>query len=191
METYLKMITVNTRQEFLEAVDDLLPTRPVCCEIGVYRGDFSKMIMDQLYPEKLVLIDPFEKGGESYGEEMKHLTTAYSSQDDFEYVKERFKTYIESGMVYINRNYSYKVSYPDDHFDFLYHDSSHMYFDIKKDLVEWRSAVKPSGLICGHDFCDIKSFGVKQAVNEFMEECGFEMFIYNENGGDFALKRKK
>lgn len=180
------MITVNDRKEFLEAVDDLLPPRPMCVEIGILNGDFSEMILDTLYPALLMLIDPFEVGGESYS---SGLTTAYSGEDNHDKVEERFKGRLN---VVIGRNYSYNVvkRMEDKSISFCYHDASHLYEDLKRDLNEWLPKMKDDGIISGHDYLEFEDFGVIQAVNEFMEEHGFEMVVFNINGGDWALKKK-
>lgn len=36
-----------TRREYLQQIKTMLPENPVIAEIGVYRGDFSQMILDE------------------------------------------------------------------------------------------------------------------------------------------------
>lgn len=184
------MIKVNTREEFLEAVDDYLPTRPTCVEIGVLAGEFSRMILDVLYPDTLVLIDPYVKNDVKYA---SGLTTAYSTEDDFQRLLMDFEKEIKSGEVILDRRFSYDAvgTYADGVFDFCYIDSDHTYEGVKRDLGDWLPKMKNNSIIGGHDFTDNPEFGVISAVNEFMEEHGFEMLIFNEAGGDWALKRKQ
>ena len=78
-------------------------------------------------------------------------------------------------------------SFPDNHFDFVYIDASHEYQYIKRDLREWYPKVKKGGVFAGHDYTNDDTtsigginFGVKQAVDEFVDENSLEMFLTNE-----------
>lgn len=187
------MITVQSREEFLNELNKHLPKDCYAIELGVLYGDFSKMILDIINPLVVVLVDPYRTGDKKYLGSLHDLSTEYSTEDQYQNIIRKFETEILSGQVEIVRKSSFEAvkSIPNDAYDFSYHDSSHLYEDIKQELNEWLPKVKPNGLICGHDFMDFEGFGVKQAVTEFMTEHDFEMIIYNENGGDWALKRKQ
>ncbi len=187
------MIKVNSREEFLIELKNHLPTPCHIAEIGVLHGDFSEIILEIIKPETLALIDPYTISESKYDEAMHHLATAYSTDKDYEKLLERFKEQIESEQVLVNREYSYNAvkDFPDKGFDAIYIDSSHIFFDIKRDLNDWLPKLKLNGLMCGHDFIHHKSFGVIQAVIDFMLENNFELIIINDNGGDWALKRKR
>ena len=177
------MKIVQSRQEFLNSLD---LTDKYCAEIGVFRGDFSKMILEK-NPLYLYLIDPFEHSLETY--EGGKLTTAYSDQEDFSLVRERFKN---DHRVKVLKYYSYDVvnTFSDYYFDFVYHDASHLYKDLKKDLNQWLPKMKKDSIIAGHDYTENYKDHVGKAVDEFCIEHNFEMFLFNQQGGDFALRRK-
>jgi len=80
--------------------------------------------------------------------------------------------------------------FPDLYFDFVYHDASHIYEDVIRDLVQWEKKVKVNGFICGHDYIQHEDFGVIDAVDKFCDLYNYEMIIFNKNGGDYALSRK-
>lgn len=187
------MITVQSREDFLHEINQHLPKD--CCgvELGVLYGDFSKMILDIIKPSSLVLVDPYRIGEKKYSGSLDYLPTEYSTEDQYQNVVRRFSTEILSGKVRLLRATSFEVVefQEDGEYDFCYNDASHAYEDIKRDLTEWLPKVKPDGIICGHDFMDFEGFGVKQAVTEFITQQDLEMIIYNENGGDWALKRKQ
>ena len=177
------MKIVNDRQEFLNSLD--LKDK-YCCEIGVFRGDFSKMILEK-NPLYLYLVDPFDVGGKKY---KSGLSTAYTTNEDYLLVKERFKY---DHRVVIKRDYSYDLvkTIKDNYFDFLYLDASHLYDDVLQDLYQWYPKMKKDSWICGHDYIDNNDdFGVIEAVDKFCDLYNFEMFLFNQQGGDFALKRK-
>ena len=173
------MKTVNDRQEFLNSLD---LTDKYCAEIGVFRGDFSKMILEK-NPLYLYLIDPFRVNEEKY---KSGLTTSYSDREDWLLVKNRFK---DDKRVVVLRDYSYDAvqTIKDEYFDFIYHDASHLEKDLSRDLEQWFMKLKDGGIMAGHDYIDDPDFGVKKAVDNFCKEYRFEMFLFNENGGDWAL----
>lgn len=190
MDKYSKMIKVNSREEYLLELKKLLPENCYAVEIGVLYGDFSKQILEILKPAKLFLIDPYTKNEIMY-KGLGNLSTAYSTEEDYYNVLERFKDEITYEKVVVDRNYSYNsvASFPDNSIHFLYLDGSHLFEDTKRDLNEWLPKMKQDSIISGHDYINIGNFGVIKAVDEFLNEHGFEIIIYNQNGGDWALKK--
>lgn len=190
------MIIVGSREDFLVVLKAKLPSDCMAVELGVFKGDFSRMILDIICPKNLVLIDPYEKGEKSYGKEMDFMPVAYSTDMDYMELINRFQPQIISGQVCGIKKHSYeaKDDWPDGFFDLIYIDASHLYEDVKMDLEDWLPKLKSDGLftdsiIAGHDYVNLNGFGVIQAVNEFCLEHNFEMIMLNTNGGDFALKR--
>ncbi len=187
------MCKVTTREAFLRAVWQYIPKNPVCIEIGVLYGDFSKLILEILKPKNLILVDPFgiDSGNssqqKSYGQ--GQIDTAYSVEQDYNNLISRFEKEIITGQLIIQRNYSHEIvnSFPRSFFDFVYIDACHLYECVKEDLNDWLPKLKLKGLICGHD-ADQEQ--VKRAVDEFCIENNFELIIFNPDRGDFALKRK-
>lgn len=174
-----------TRLEYLQAIKTKLPSNPVCAEIGVYRGDFSKMIQDELEPIHLSLIDPYE-----VNEEKKYndgLPTAYSTNKDYLIAAKRV---MKKGALFI-QDYSYNVvkSAVNKGFDFIYIDGSHLYKDVKRDLNDWFPKLKPNGILGGHDYGNELFKGVKQAVDEFCEERNLRIDLLSDEG-DFILIKK-
>lgn len=185
------MITVKSREDFLKEARRHMPTTPLCCELGVLKGDFSEMLF-RLLNATIIMVDPFKLGEKYYDDGMNYLRIAYSDQEDYDFVSNRFKAEIANGRAKIEKEYSFEsvCSWEDFIFHFIYHDASHLYEDLSRDLVQWKNKLRPDGLMCGHDYIDHPSFGVKKAVDEFCAQHNFEMIIFNENGGDYALKRK-
>lgn len=179
------MITVNSREEYLKEVFKIIGVNCDTIELGVLNGDFSQMILDNLKPDRLYLIDPFEINEQKYE---GGLSTAYSTENDYHSVLTRFE---DDERVVVNKSYSYDaVKGCKRIFDFIYIDACHLYECVKQDLNDWFPKLKKGGLMCGHDYTDAYGFGVIQAVDEFCKEHNFEMIIYNNNGSDWALKQK-
>lgn len=187
------MITVHDRSDFLKALKPFLPQYPLGVELGVLYGDFSKMILDIINPSSLILIDPYQANDKRYGAEMNNMPTAYSTEEDYQNLRKRFKNELFLTKVFIIRKSSFEIVdyFHDNVYDFSYHDASHLYPDIKRDLTQWLPKLKHNGIVCGHDYIDLPGFGVTQAVDEFITEHDLEMILFNDNGGDWALKRKQ
>jgi hypothetical protein len=186
------MKIVQNREEYLSEVKAALSGEITAIELGVFNGEFSQMILDILNPKKLYLIDPFEIGKEKYGEEEAALPTAYSTETEYTTVFNKLMIPILEKRVVLSKKYSYDAvtSYPNNYFDFIYIDASHLYKDVKRDLNDWLPKLKIDGLMCLHDYVNIQNFGVIKAVDEFCQEHNFEMILFNENGGDVALRKK-
>ena len=194
------MITTKTRTEYLNVARDLLGNKnPTCIEIGAEDGTFSNQILDRLAPEKLYLLDPWQKGYDknsktkTYTGELSGLPTAYSNEDQKNKIKANLKEKIKTKQVILNQGYSYDFinSYKDDYFDFIYIDACHLYECVKADLEMFLPKLKSGGLMCGHDYFKYSNFGVIEAVDEFCEKFNFEMVILNHPSFDWALKQKK
>lgn len=186
------MTIVDNRDEFLKALLDYLPQDCKAVELGVLYGDFSEKILSILKPKTLFLIDPYKTDEtKTYGEGLNNLPTAYSNEQDYQNLVKRFENEIKVGKVFVLKNYSHMIVglVGDNIYDLIYIDSSHLKEDVKKDLNDWLPKLKYGGIICVHDYVDIKGFGVVEATDEFINEHGFEKIIFNENGGDLALKK--
>ena len=183
------MIAVNSREDFLIEVSKIINSNYVV-EIGVYEGDFSKMILDILKPKRFFLIDPYKQNEVYY--KGCDFTTAYSTEGDYDNLVLRFKNEIESLQVIVDKKFSYDAVpyYPNESIDMIYLDGSHLYEDVKRDLNDWLPKLKHNGIIAGHDMIDHESFGVIKAVEEFLKEHNdFGMILFNTNGNDWAIKK--
>jgi hypothetical protein len=99
----------------------------VVCEIGVFKGDFSKIMLDILSPKELHLIDTFngmmcsgDKDGNditwvNLDEEYLNVTNMFSNNDNV-YIHKGFSTDILNGfennyfdMIYIDGDIHMKV----------------------------------------------------------------------------------
>lgn len=148
-----------------------MPKHAVCAEIGVWKGDYSDLILDVTSPKKLHLVDPWEFQSE-FPDRMYGGTVATSQSDMdviYQDVKERFA---EFDNVVFNRGKSEEVlqDFPDGYFDWVYIDGNHYYDYVSKDLNICFSKVKGGGVIAGDDYGwgENEGFPVKRAVQDFV-----------------------
>jgi methyltransferase family protein len=145
----------------------------VCAEIGVYKGEFSELILARK-PKKLHAIDPwkFEPDpayesswyGGSAGQSQANMDTIYES------VLRRFRAAVKSGTVEVHRCTSVDAAgnFPDNYFDWIYIDGNHQYEFVKQDLGVYLPKVKTNGLVAGDDY-GVSGWwqdGVTKAVDE-------------------------
>ena len=89
-------------------------------------------------------------------------------------------------------------SQPENSLDVVYIDTDHTYKTTMLELATAALAVKPSGLICGHDYTSIayaglRRYGVVEAVNTFCLEYNYEfLYLTSETNRhiSFALKKR-
>lgn len=145
-----------SREEFLHA----MPKGGLCVEVGVAEGAFSRMILDIMKPDKLILIDLWSADSHRYSKSM-------------EVAKQAVKKELELGIVEIRRGWSWEMleTLGNQSADWIYIDAHHEYDSVKKDLDVTIRKIKPSGIIAGHDYTRwssqaINRWGVVEAVNE-------------------------
>jgi hypothetical protein len=150
----------------------ILPRGSVGAEIGVWKGDFSKLLVRRVRPAELHLIDPWV-----------HVTDASyaqawygrAGQDEMDATYESIVARLGGHpAVTIHRETSVKAaqSFADAHFDWLYIDGDHTYEAVRADLLAWVPKVKAGGLVICDDYVEGQWFegGVKRAVDEFAAE---------------------
>lgn len=167
---------LNTREDII----DLLPKNISIAEIGVFKGDFSKILFDKLSPSKLFLVDIFtghmgsgDKNGENF--EFINLGDSFNNLVDF------FKN---EPSVEIIKSYSHDFlsKLENESIDAVYIDADHCYEAVKTDLNLSFAKVKTGGFIMGHDYCSNSFPSVVQAVNEFCKTFNQRISIITKDG---------
>lgn len=170
------MIFLNTREELL----DFIKEKKIVCEIGVFKGEFSKILLEKLKPDELHLIDIFD--GEMCSGDKNGDNIVWTNLDkEYSLLTE---TYKNNKNVLLHKGYSEKIlnNFIDQYFDLIYIDGDHSYEGIKKDLEISYSKIKNNGFICGHDYVSPRFEGVVKAVNEFCEEKKLKIDYLTKDG---------
>jgi lipopolysaccharide biosynthesis glycosyltransferase len=164
---------LESREMLLDYVKEKGLTKKTV-EIGVYKGDFSKKILNQINPDEHWAIDPWEKQ-----ENYQDIVNSKNFNNVYKEAKENLCDRKNCNMV---RDYgeNYVDNFEDSSLDFVYIDARHDYDSVLKDIKLWYPKVRKGGIIAGHDYLDGEYafeenkhstvFGVKKAVDEFFGE---------------------
>ena len=157
------MIYFQTRNDFIKSLNKDLKI----CEVGVFEGEFSEFILNEINPSELHLIDLFDglsHSGDKDGKNIRHR--------NLNEVYEELKTKYVNQNVFIYKGNSHHIlkKLPMNYFDLIYIDADHSYESVRLDLDLSHKKVKSGGIIAGHDYIKENFSGVYRAVNEFCLE---------------------
>ncbi len=125
-------------------------------EIGVYKGEHAKSMLEQLDIDRLILIDPYQPG--------KYCQKPVEAFKCMEKNLQKFKEKVQ--LIKATSDEAIKLV-PND-LDFVYVDGNHDYEFVKRDLINYSAKLKPNGVIGGHDFNN-DFLDVIRAVCEFSQ----------------------
>jgi predicted O-methyltransferase YrrM len=176
------MKVIDTRDNMLS----LIPKGLKIAELGVFKGYFAEKILEHCDPIELYLVDIFsgecgsgDKDGINHEhanmhEEMLKLTEKYESNDKVKIVKSTISQYLEK--------------LEENSLDMVYIDADHSFDAVYSDLINSFRAVKPGGLICGHDYI----YEAKSAIDAFCENYNQTIDVLTEDGcPSFIIINKK
>ena len=174
---------------------DLVPCNEVYGEIGVFKGEFAKFLLDKLTPSELVLFDLFE-GRMGSGDVDGNFYHEVNLADEYT----RLQKELPASALFRKGDSSTNLNdFTDNHFTMIYIDGDHSYTGCKKDLEVALHKVKNGGWIMGHDYqMNMEKahtryyFGVKQAVDEFCATNGLSIHALGMDGCvSYAIRVQK
>jgi len=172
------MKVLNTRAELLQLINQ----SSEIAEIGVFRGQFSEMILKECSPKKLHLVDIWEGREMSGDKDGKNIVRITDMQEIYE--NEILAKFGDNPNVQIHRctsdNYFEKT--PENSLDAIYIDAAHTYRAVKRDIENARKVVRSGGVIMGHDYNQQKFPGTFKAVNEFVAKHELQIEYITKDG---------
>lgn len=144
---------------------DHLPINSVGLEIGVWKGEFSEVILDKLSPKLFYMVDPW-KYMENYSDRWYGGTWA-TSQKDMDNIFEEICLKFKNQPVKIIRDFSDNLlnHIPEETLDWVYIDGNHDYEFVLNDLTISKKLLKHNGLIVGDDY--IRGNDIHTALDTF------------------------
>jgi hypothetical protein len=149
------------------------------CEVGVYRGEMSAVMLARNPCLHLVMVDSWEGEGLAYHTQNDSKARLSSDQMEKHYraTLAAVAFAMERADVRRMRSLEAAVSFPERFFDFVFIDADHSYEGCREDISAWKGKVKPGGWLCGHDYRvkPGRDIGVVRAVNDFCRSNGLEL----------------
>ena len=171
-------------------VREVIPKAGVGAELGVYKGDFTRELLDLAEPQRLHLVDLWYVFGHEWhwGKKGERSTIAALKG-----ILDRFENELVSGQVTLNIGDDLEIlpTFPDHYFDWVYIDSIHVYEHTIQELAILRDKVKPDGIIAGDDWLpdpEHAHHGVYRAVTEFLEREPFELIYGSADDLQWAIR---
>jgi len=168
----------------------LVPKNAVWAEVGVYKGDFSQIVLDTCAPSQYYLIDnwkfdvkehnPFDDATENFSNFRGRVHWEHYGDEPNAHQEQNFqdvtKRFAGAPNVQIIRERSVEgiKGLPDNHLDVIYIDANHQYEYALRDMMHARKKLKPGGIMIMDDFYEgpggyEQNEGVMGAVNTFVK----------------------
>ena len=184
-----KAIKRVKRAQFLNK----MPKGGVAIEIGVWRGEFSRKILEAIQPKKLCLIDPWKNFDD-------HDDKAFSGREEDEKMDEIFadvcKLYaeeIKSKQVIVMREMSGDAlkRFRNGTINFAYVDGDHSYEGVKSDLEALFPKMVVGGVMAFDDYHRRGWWGdgVLRAIHEFIGAHPAEVRVLTVIGAQIAIEK--
>src|ERR1700674_3826178 len=168
-------------------------------EVGVFRGVFSRQLLERWDGRKLILVDPW-----------RHLEDYLDSwnlsdsemEGNYQETLKVLAPFEERIQVLRMRTQEAAALVPHASCDFIHIDANHSYEAVKHDLLLWFPKLRVGGLMSGHDYFDaladehlepifqnnrsiprelLTSYGVKTAIDEFALSHGITVSLILEH----------
>lgn len=140
-------------------------------EIGVYKAQTSKALLDEFSELYLSLIDPWKewKEGSTYWD---HRKTGKFEQYEWDKIYNEAMLNIQfqhRASVYKMTSEEAASEFEDKSLDFVFLDGDHQTEKIRLDLKLWIPKIRNGGIITGHDYGS-RCHGIKIAILEVFKE---------------------
>jgi len=181
----IKKLTIDSRQEHILSY---IPNKCVIMEIGVWKGELTKLIIQRKKPYYYYLIDPYNFATDLAPTQRDTV----KDQDEMNWICNN----VQMLLTDTKQNHEFHRDLSEDaklkhklELDILYIDGSHDYDKVIADLKKFSPLVKEYGLIICDDY-KTRHEGVARAVNEFLTK-NKNFTLINEQYNQAVLRRGK
>jgi len=144
---------------------NLFPKGGRVAELGVFTGEFSKILFETLDPSELFLVDIFPSYMTS-GDKDGNNIIEVNLENYYQILVEEYKNNSKVKIIK-SKTIDFLNSLDDEYLDMVYIDADHSYDGVKNDLELSYKKVKKNGIIFGHDYSNKMFPEVVKAVDNF------------------------
>ena len=148
----------------------------VIVEIGVWQGNFSKIINDFSSPKELVLVDMWKYNDQVRGcapqVDGKEPISQIFFDEAYMKTKSKFKDKLNVKILKKSSKEASKM-YDNNYFDYIYIDAEHSYKAVYDDLNHWFPKLKKNGYLFGDDYYwreEDNTFSLQNAYQDFLRK---------------------
>lgn len=144
-------------------------------ELGVRKGHFSEHLLTYWAGNRLISVDSWAAAA---SDEYRDISNVTQDEHDGNHAEtsRRLARFGRRSTVWRATGDGARARLRDETLDFVYLDARHDRESVAADLALWWPAVRPGGLMAGHDYLDGDLpegvFGVRSAVDEFFGPLG-------------------
>lgn len=135
-------------------------------QLGVCEARLSYYLLNTFPELTIVDVDIWSDVGK-YVDSMNY---GFNHKAQEELSRERLKGFGDRSIIVKSLTHEAAINFPDNHFDFVYIDSSHKGECLKAEVVAWYSKIKEEGLFCGHDYIDAWGGDYKAEINNIFSK---------------------
>lgn len=134
-------------------------------EVGIWRGELSRKIIEKCSPYYLLLVDPLCVENNKIGTYQCTMGEAIKNQEELDKIAQ--------SIYKLNAHFIRKTSIeaalevPDSSLDFVFIDAIHLYEYIVEDIKTWLPKIKSGGVLAGDDYnTDKHGEHVRRAIKD-------------------------
>ncbi len=160
---------INELYGLKDLIDENITDQTIICEIGSFAGVSSELF--SIYCKKIYCIDKWD----AYYD-VNSMEIMMEAENKFDKLINKYDNIIKLKMSSLE---AVKL-FPDEFFDIIYIDASHLYNDVKTDIINWLPKIKKNGIISGHDYwtpspTDTRKM-VKDAINDLFGNLNIKIY---------------
>jgi len=136
-------------------------------EIGSFVGDSTRIFIEEMQPSEVVCVDPWDEQMPNYTVEGSDIRRAFA--DNVEPLADRHGCRIVPVQMRSGDYFRSSVAAARA-FDLVYIDAVHTQEAVAGDILGVIGALRPGGILAGHDYCPRRFMGVVEAVDQALRQ---------------------